>query len=249
MKGTPTMAEKTEISWTDSTFNPWWGCSKVSPGCDHCYAEALDRRTGGNHWGAGSIPKTLSVTNWTGPVKWNRQAMAAGTRRKVFCGSMCDVFDKNAPDFQRSRLFDLIRQTPWLDWLLLTKRAGNIQAMLPGDWGNGWDNVWLGITAEDRRHGLPRVDILRTIPAKVRFLSCEPLLEDLGTIDLTGIHWVIAGGESGSGARTMRAEWARNIYQQCQAAGVSFFFKQHGGARGKGGCLLDGVEVKEWPKV
>jgi len=241
------MAEKTEIAWTDSTFNPWWGCSKVGPGCDHCYAEALDRRTGGDHWGPDKTPRVMSGDNWRKPVRWQRIAEASDTRRRVFCGSMCDWADKNAPAEQRDKLWELIRATPALDWQLLTKRAPNIAKCLPSDWGDGYENAWLGVTVENRKHGLPRIDDLRKVPAKVRFLSVEPLLEDLGEIDLTGIHWVIVGGESGHGARPMEAAWVENIKRQCEAAGVAFFFKQWGGRIDKGGCLIDGGEVKQWP--
>ena len=160
---------------------------------------------------------------------------------------MCDWTDNNAPAGQRDRLWELIRATPNLDWQLLTKRAPNIKRCLPTDWGNGYDNVWLGVTVENRQHGLPRIEHLRRAPAKVRFLSIEPLLEDLGEIDLTGIHWVIVGGESGPNARPMAIEWVGNLRRQAEAAGVPFFFKQWGGRRDKGGCLLQGVEIKEWP--
>lgn len=243
------MAEKTEIAWTDSTFNPWWGCSKVGPGCDHCYAEALDKRTGGDHWGATKTPRTMSADNWRKPARWQRIAEATSARRRVFCGSMCDWADKHAPDGQRDRLFKLIRETPNLDWQLLTKRAPNISRCLPPDWGSGYENVWLGVTVENRKHGLPRIEHLRRVPALVRFLSIEPLLEDLGVIDLTGIHWVIVGGESGHGARPMESAWVANIKRQCEAAGVAFFFKQWGGRHGNGGCLIDNGEVKQWPAV
>lgn len=241
------MAEITEIAWTDSTFNPWWGCSKVGPGCDHCYAQTLDHRTGGDHWGPDKTPRTMSADNWRKPNKWNRLAVASGIRHRVFCGSMCDWADKNAPTGQRDRLWDLIHATPALDWQLLTKRAMNIANYLPVDWGTGYENVWLGVTVENRSHGLPRIEYLRNIPAKVRFLSVEPLLEDLGEIDLTGIHWVIVGGESGPGARPMEAAWVENIKRQCEASGVAFFFKQWGGYPDKGGCLIEGGEVKQWP--
>lgn len=241
------MADTTEISWTDSTFNPWWGCSKVGPGCDHCYAEALDHRTGGDHWGPRKTPRAMSEDNWRKPARWNRQAEANGTRRRVFCGSMCDWADKNAPDGQRERLWDLIRSTPGLDWQLLTKRAPNIAGCLPADWGTGYENVWCGVTVEDRKHGLPRIQHLLSVPARVRFLSVEPLLEDIGDIDLTGISWVIVGGESGPAARPMDAAWVESIRRQCQAAGVAFFFKQWGGRRDKGGCMLQGREFKQWP--
>ncbi|MCG5509628.1 DUF5131 family protein [Ectothiorhodospira lacustris] len=239
------MADSTEIAWTDSTFNPWWGCSKVSPGCANCYAETLDRRTGGNHWE--DSPKALSESNWKKPHTWNRKAEKEGTRRLVFCGSMCDWTDKSAPEGQRDRLWDTIRATPALDWQLLTKRAPRIKHCLPADWGTGYRNVWLGVTAEDRKHGIPRIQQLRDVPALVRFLSVEPLLEDLGDLDLTGIHWVIVGGESGPGARPMKPEWAEGVLRQCREQGVPAFFKQWGGMRDKGGCLIRGREIKEWP--
>lgn len=243
------MAETTEIAWTDSTFNPWWGCSKVSPECDHCYAESLDRRTGGDHWGPRKTPRLMSADNWKKPIRWNRQAEATGTRRNVFCGSMCDWTDRNAPTSERGRLWGVIRETPRLNWQLLTKRAPLIAACLPDDWGMGYENVWLGVSVGDKKHGLPRIDHLRKVPANVRFLSIEPLLEDLGEIDLTGIHWVIVGGESGNGARPLKVEWVESIKRQCEAAGVAFFFKQWGGRIDKGGCLIDGCEVKQWPRA
>lgn len=243
------MAEETEIAWTDSTFNPWWGCSKVGAGCDHCYAESLDKRTGGDHWGPDKKPRTMSVDNWRKPRRWQKLAEASGERRRVFCGSMCDWADKNAPDGERDRLWSLIRETPHLDWQMLTKRAPRIADCLPEGWGTGYPNVWLGVTVENRKHGLPRIDHLRDVPAQVRFLSIEPLLEDLGPLDLTGIHWVIVGGESGPLARPMQPEWVASIRAQCEAQGVPFFFKQWGGRRDKGGCLISGGEIKQWPRA
>lgn len=244
------MAGTTEIAWTDATFNPWWGCTKVGPGCDHCYAEAFDKRVGGDHWGKGSSPRILSDSYWHKPLRWQRQAEKACEPRKVFCGSMCDWADKNAPADERGRLWQLIRDTPMLRWQMLTKRAPNISKLLPHNWGSGYDNVWLGVTIENRKHGLRRLDVLREIPAKVRFLSIEPLLEDLCEIDLTGIHWVIVGGESGGGFRKMEKTWVENVIHQCREQDVAMFFKQWGGtSRNKGGNLLNGYEIKEWPRV
>lgn len=251
----------TKIAWTGTpmddgsmlpgyTFNPWWGCSKVGPGCDHCYAEVFDAKQGGDHWGVDKTPRVMSGDNWRNPNKWLREAKESGIRRNVFCGSMCDWTDKNAPDGQREKLWDKIRETAdGLNWLLLTKRAPNIHKYLPPDWGEGYENVWMGVTVENRSHGLPRIDALRKIPAKVRFLSIEPLLEDLGEIDLTGIHWVIVGGESGDNARPMEMKWVLNIKRQCDALGIPFFYKQKGGRKDKGDCLIDGVEYKAWPLV
>ena len=242
------MAEKTGIAWTDSTFNPWWGCTKVAPGCDNCYAATLDHRTGGKHWEPRVEPRTMSTDNWRKPRKWNKTASESNVRHKVFCGSMCDWTDNHAPAGQRDRLWALIRETPSLDWQLLTKRAPNILKCLPADWGDGYENVWLGVTVENKEHGIPRLESLRNIPAKVCFLSVEPLLEDLGQIDLTGVHWVIVGGESGYGYRPMKLDWVLNIKEQCVEQNVPFFFKQFGGHPNLHDCLLNGVEVKEWPK-
>ena len=142
-------------------------------------AGSLDKRTGGDHWGPDKTPRVMSGDNWRKPARWNRIAEASGTRRRVFCGSMCDWADKNAPDGQRDRLWELIRASPALDWQLLTKRAPRIAECLPADWGDGYNNAWLGVTVENRKHGLPRIEHLRRVPAQVRFLSVEPLLEDL----------------------------------------------------------------------
>lgn len=241
------MADITRIAWTDHTQNFWWGCSSTAgAGCDHCYAAALDRRTGGKFFGIGTTPRLTTIQNRNKPLRWNRDAKAAGIRARVFCGSMMDWADKNAPAGGRDEMWETIRKTAWLDWQLLTKRPGNISYMLPADWGDGWPNVWLGVTVENKRSGLRRLEQLRSIPAMVRFLSIEPLLEDLGNIDLAGIHWVIIGGESGAGHRKMDPAWAESVIRQCRAQGVPVFFKQSGGFNG-GDCLVNGVEIKEWP--
>ena len=230
------MAEETGIAWTDSTFNAWWGCVKVGPECEHCYAETLDAATGGNHWGVRSLPRKMSSGNWRNPRVWNRDHeeffLKNGHKRRVFCGSMMDWCDKNAPEGQRDRLWTLIKETPNLSWLMLTKRSPNIVKYLPSDWGEGYDNVAIGVSVGNRKHGLKRIDDLRKIPAKIRFLSIEPLLEDLGEINLDGIHWVIVGGESGEGFRSMNMDWAYKIYIQCKLKGIPFFFKQQGGLDG-----------------
>lgn len=222
------MGEGSKIQWTDHTFNPWWGCTKVSPGCDHCYAEAFDHRLGGNHWGKGVARRVFGEKHWNEPRKWDAAARKAGARARVFCASMADWAEAEAPDKQRERLWALIRETPNLDWLLLTKRHARIRMCLPADWGDGYSNVWLGVSVDDKAHGLPRVDVLRSIPARVRFLSVEPLLEDLGAVDLSGIHWVIIGGESGHGARPFHVEWARSLVRQARAQGAAPFVKQLG---------------------
>ena len=242
------MAETTGIAWTDHTQNFWWGCSSTAgAGCDRCYAAALDHRTGGNFFGLGTRPRLTSIQNRNKPFRWNREAEASGVRRKVFCGSMMDWADKNAPEGARNKMWDIIRATPNLDWQLLTKRPGNIPDMLPDDWNNGYQNVWLGVTVENKRSGLRRLDQLRDIPARIRFLSVEPLLEDLGSLDLTGISWVIIGGESGAGYRPMDRAWVDSVISQCREQNVPVFFKQWGGLRG-GSCVIDGREIKEWPE-
>jgi protein gp37 len=236
-----------EISWTTHTFNPWVGCTKLSRACDNCYAETWAKRTGNPDLWQGNRRRT-SVANWQQPHKWNRAAAAASRRDRVFCASLADVFDNQIPTEWRDDLWKLIAATPHLDWLLLTKRPQNIHKMLPPEWGSGWPNVWLGTTIENRQEISRRLPHLRRIPAAVRFVSVEPLLEDLGALDLAGIDWVILGGESGPRARPMDPEWALSILRQCKAAGVAFHFKQWGGLRPKdGGRILDGRTWDELP--
>jgi len=258
--------ENTEISWTHNTFNPWIGCEKVSAACKHCYAETLSHRyqfTGKRGlplWGGPQTAdrRLTGGDNWRKPARWNREAQKEGTRTRVFCASLADVFEDREELLPwRERLFGLIDVTPSLDWLLLTKRPQNIEQMYPRSWAQRPpQNVWFGTTVEDRK-ALARIDHLRAVPATVRFLSIEPLLEDLGEINLQGIDWVIVGGESGHGARPMRPEWARSVRDQCIAQNVRFHFKQWGeydstGTRvGKhaAGRLLDGVLWEEYPLV
>jgi protein gp37 len=219
------MADNSAIAWTNHTFNGWIGCTKVSAGCDNCYAEAdFDHRKHWVHWGNHPRRRT-SVSTWQNPVRWNRKAATAGARPRVFCSSLSDVFDNQAPEEWRHDLWRLIRGTPNLDWLLLTKRPQNIQKMLPPDWDNGWPHVWLGTTTENQTEADRRIPHLRSVPAVVRFLSCEPLLEPIQP-DLAGIDWLICGGESGPGARYMEPAWARSLRDQCEGAGVAFFMKQ-----------------------
>lgn len=242
------MGLNSSIEWTTHTFNPWWGCTKVSDGCRHCYAETLSNRYGHNVWGAGQPRRLMSDNHWREPVKWDTAAAAAGTRAQVFCASMADVFDPEAPSGQRDRLWNIIRETPHLDWQVLTKRPELIRINLPADWGNGWHNVWLGTSVEDHRV-VNRIGHLVEVPAVVRFLSLEPLIGPLTNLPLAGIDWAIVGGESGPGSRPMDVEWVRDIHQQCQAAHVRFFFKQWGGVRKKAaGRELDGNYYNEMPQ-
>lgn len=290
------MASDSKIEWTDSTFNPWIGCTKISPACDHCYAEAdMDHRRHRVKWGAGQSRSRTSADYWRQPLRWNSEpfwqcpscgwrgatkyggTVECGTcgvpaipaRRRVFCASLADVFDNEVDPQWRADLFALIRATPNLDWLLLTKRIGNATDMIAdairlmprdtqcgtGQWNHTpiaqwpWDNVWIGATVCNQAEASRDIPKLLSVPARVRFLSMEPLLgrvdlceplgmwwnQTMGCFESTGqrfnpggLDWVIAGGESGAGARPMHPDWVRALRNQCAAAGVPFLFKQWG---------------------
>lgn len=224
------MAENSKIEWTRHTFNPWIGCQKVGPGCDHCYAEALMAdRYGRVEWGPHGARSRTSPANWRKPLAWDRAAAKASERHRVFCASLADVFDNAVDPEWRADLWALIRATPNLDWMLLTKRPGNIARMLPPDWGDGWPNVWLGCTVVSREEMLRDAPKLKSVPSAIRFWSVEPMLADMGEVprDLLP-DLVIVGGESGPGARVWPGfeDAARSIRDQCKAAGVAYFFKQ-----------------------
>lgn len=307
--------QDTKIEWTDHTFNPWEGCTKVSPGCLHCYAETRNARWNGGdapNWGKGAPRRRTSESNWKQPLKWNREAPTRRhqinlngdgvetiipPRPRVFCASLADWLDDEVPIEWLADLLDLVRITPQLDWLLLTKRPQNwydrIMGILSTDlrmaktigfpewlyeWksGNPPENVWIGTTVEDQTRADERIPMLLNIPAKVRFLSCEPLL---GPLDLMwpesifpdgptrccgghecgchgqpaeppmiyGINWIIAGGESGPGARPMDPDWARSLRDQCQAANVAFFMKQMGGTRKPFAPIPDNLLIRQFP--
>lgn len=244
---------ETQISWTHYSFNPWIGCVKVSEGCLHCYAETLATgKMGLQVWGP-KADRYVTKTTWKQPVKWNKEAVQAGERRRVFCASMADVFEKHpALEEPRQRLWKLIEETPMLDWLLLTKRPENIVDMLPARWAPFAPNVWLGVSAENQRRWNERVPILASIPAAVRFVSYEPALGPLN-IRETGYQqpdWLIAGGESGPDRRPFDEDWARRVRDDCQTASIAFFYKQKGGLRpeGKVPPLLDGRIHHEYPR-
>ena len=279
------MSENTKIEWCDHTFNPWTGCMKVSPGCDHCYAEGWSKRAGAKvgKWGAGAPRVRTSVSNWRKPLQWNsepfyacsscgwrgglREVASTGgdiaaalcptcaepvntTRQRVFCASLADVFDNEVPQEWRNDLWALIEATPHLDWLLLTKRIGNVGNMLPVPFGFDrlYPNVWLGATVVNQEEADRDIPKLLATPARVRFLSMEPLLgmtvitrylldnrwradgsvTTRGIVPGTRLDWVIAGGESGPGARPSHPDWYRSLRDQCAAAGVPFLFKQWG---------------------
>lgn len=226
------MGAESKIEWTDHTFNGWWGCVKVSPACDFCYAEKFAHRYFQNLWGKGSGRRFFGEKHWNEPLKWNRDAAKEGKRKKVFCGSMMDIMesrqDLNEP---RERIYILTGETPWLNWLFLTKRPNQYLNKLPKAWMNHpRNNVWLGTTVESDKY-LFRIDQLKSVPAVVHFLSIEPLIEEIHLTEehLDGIEWVIVGGESGSKeARPMNPEWVRKIRDLCIKCGVDFFFKQWG---------------------
>lgn len=225
------MGKNSRIEWTHHTFNPWWGCVRVSDACKHCYAEAWAKRVGSVAWGARAERRFFSDAHWRQPLKWQAEAEAAGERRRVFCASMADVFeDRRDLDAPRERLAGLIATTPRLDWLLLTKRPEVAQRLAP--WGAAWpENVWLGTTAENARWAAKRLPALVAAGARVRFVSCEPLLGPLDLspwLDAGALHWVIAGGESGGGARPSDPAWFLGLRDQCAHARVPFHFKQWG---------------------
>jgi protein gp37 len=222
------MSEQSKIEWTDATFNPWIGCTEVSPACANCYARELSNFRGWAEWGKGKTRRRTSEANWRKPLQWNREAERSGGRLKVFCASLADYLDEEVPREWREDLFGLIESTPHLDWLLLTKRTESLYLKLPAEWiRRPRPNVWLGATVESDRY-LWRADDLREVPAAVHFLSCEPLLSDLSGLDLTDIQWVIAGGESGPHARPSHPDWFRRLRDKCAGSGVAFHFKQWG---------------------
>ena len=218
------MTDNTKIEWTDATFNPWLGCTKVSRACDFCYAEMWAKRSGLVEWGNHPRWRT-SAANWRQPLKWQREAERTGVRKRVFCASLADVFDNQAPTEWRDDLWTLIAVCPALDWLLLTKRPQNIADMLPLMWP--WPNVWLGMTAENQEEFDRRYPYLAAVPARVHFISYEPALGPLSIADCyPAPDWIICGGESGPHARLMEPAWSRSMRDQCAVADVSFFMKQ-----------------------
>jgi protein gp37 len=263
------MGQDSKIEWCHATFNPWRGCTKVSAGCANCYADKLSKRNPGTLgvWGPEGTRVVAAESYWRQPIAWDREAAAAGERRRVFCASLADVgedwrgpplgsdgrrlyarhnaggpywvgcdqplSDQDARRLAgseltmqgvRDRIVRTFTPLAHLDLLLLTKRPGNLSRFFPAEF---LSRCWVGASVEDARRK-DRIDVLRTIPAAVRFLSLEPLLGDLGELDLAGIHWVIAGGESGPDARPMHPEWVQSVRDQCVAASVPFFFKQWG---------------------
>lgn len=236
------MGVKTDISWASSTFNCWWICTEVTPGCDNCYAREFAKRLGYG-WGKGVPRKTFGDAHWNEPLRWNKLAKNSGKPWRVFCGSMCDVMDDEAPEGERERLWRLIDATPHLTWLLLTKRPHRYERYLPGAFEHS--NVWLGTTTENQDFYDIRWPILRDVSYKcglVAWISYEPALGPLTMRDLQfdyGLpNWIIFGGESGPNRRPMDPLWARNVLQGCQDTGVSFFMKQFSARTPKQGAEL-----------
>jgi three-Cys-motif partner protein len=239
------MSDKSKIEWTDATWNPVRGCDKISPGCKNCYAATFAERFRGvpGHPYEQGFDLLLVPEKLTEPLRWTKPKM-------IFVNSMSDLFHQDIPDEFVGRVAEVMRVANWHTYQVLTKRSERLRDMLRTDLRQlaAEPHIWWGVSVENRKHGLPRVDHLRATPAAIRFLSIEPLLEDLGQIDLTGISWVIVGGESGAGARPMREEWVRSIRDQCLKAGVAFFFKQWGGTRKKlTGRKLDGRTYDAMP--
>ena len=240
------MSASSKIEWTDSTWNPVRGCSKVSPGCKHCYAETFAERfreVKGHPFEFGFdlrlVPEKLGD-----PIRW-------GTPRKIFVNSMSDLFHEGVPDEYIEKVCRVMLAANWHTYQVLTKRAERMRDLLAGKLRAAASarHIWWGVSVENRQHGLPRIDHLRASRPTVAFLSIEPLLEDLGEFSLTGLHWVIVGGESSPGARPLEAAWVRSIRALCLGAKVPFFFKQWGGMRKKKhGRTLDGRLYDESPE-
>jgi protein gp37 len=251
--GRPSMGGVTKIEWCHHTFNPWWGCTQVSPLCDRCYAMMIDARWfKRRHWGSRASRRYFPDAYWAQPPKWDYLADVAGCRRRVFCASMADVFDKAADPAVRDRLWQLVRRTPNLDWLLLTKRIGNAAGMLPADWGDGYPNVWLIVSVDQAalKRDVPK---LLAIPAVVHGISIEPQLAPIRLGKFARLlQWVINGGESGAGSRPFHVEWARTLAAECKSAATPMFIQRLGSRPHERSVRLRlndraGGDWSEWP--
>lgn len=240
------MSDNSAIEWTDATWNPVTGCTKITAGCDNCYAERFAERFRGvpDHPFENGFDLTLRPLRVEQPLKWKRPRM-------IFVNSMSDLFHKGVPKSFVDQVFETMEAAHWHTFQLLTKRSSRMRDYLKRRYKDELapQHIWCGVSVEDSR-GRARIDHLRDAPASVRFLSVEPLIGAVGSVDLDGIHWVIAGGESGPGARVLNIKWAREIRDQCKDQNVPFFFKQWGGYRPKsGGRELDGKEWNEFPEI
>ncbi len=241
------MADRSKIEWTDATWNPVRGCTKISPGCAHCYAERFAERFRGvaGHPFEQGFDLRLVPHKLYDPLRWR-------SPRRIFVNSMSDLFHEEVPDDYIAKVVDIMVRADWHTYQVLTKRSARMCELLSSRlrFAAAKTHIWWGVSVENQRYGLPRVTHLRSAPAAVHFLSIEPLLEDLGTFELTGIDWVIVGGESGFGARPMLREWVVSIRKQCRQHGIPFFFKQWGGInKKKFGRLLDGRTYDEIPEI
>jgi protein gp37 len=239
------MSEHSDIEWTDATWNPVRGCTKITPGCAHCYAETFAERFRGvpGHPYEQGFDLRLVPEKLAEPLRWK-------TPKMIFVNSMSDLFHEDVPDDYVQNVVRVMRTANWHTYQVLTKRSERLRDMLQTSLTEAAAeaHIWWGVSVENRKHGLPRIDHLRAAPARVRFLSIEPLLEDLGEINFEGMHWVIVGGESGAGARPLEKEWVISIRDQCERAQVPFFFKQWGGVRkSKAGRELDGKTYDRLP--
>ncbi len=240
------MSIQSSIEWTDATWNPVRGCAKVSPGCKHCYAEVFAERFRGvaGHPYEHGFDLRLVPNKLREPLDWRAPRM-------IFVNSMSDLFHEDVPDDYISAVARVMVAAGWHKFQVLTKRSGRMRELLSTKLGFAalQPHIWWGVSVENRKYGLPRIQDLQSAPAAVRFLSIEPLLENLGALDLSGIHWVIVGGESGPGARPMKKEWVLSIRDQCRRAGVPFFFKQWGGVRKSAtGRRLEGRTYDQFPR-
>jgi protein gp37 len=240
-----TMSENSSIEWTDATWNPVRGCTKISPGCKHCYAKTFAERWRGipNHPYEQGFDLRLVPEKLHEPLKWK-------TPKRIFVNSMSDLFHPDVPDDYIIEITKVMMLTPWHTYQVLTKRSDRLSELLNTklSFASRASHIWWGVSVENKTHGIPRIAHLRAAQTQVRFLSVEPLLEDLGQLNLEGIHWVIVGGESGPGARPMNADWVRSIKLQCKKSKTAFFFKQWGGVRkSEAGRVLDGSTYDALP--
>jgi protein gp37 len=240
------VSDNSKIEWTDATWNPVRGCVKISPGCTHCYAATFAERFRGvpGHPYEQGFDFRLVPEKLAEPLKWTKSKM-------IFVNSMSDLFLDEVPDEYVVAVAKVMHMANWHTFQVLTKRSERLRDMLAGplEFAASDPHIWWGVSVENKKYGFPRIDHLRAAPAAMRFLSVEPLLEDLGELNLDNIHWVIVGGESGPGARPMEKDWVINIRNQCRKAKVPFFFKQWGGVRKKAtGRKLAGRTYDEMPK-
>ena len=239
------MSDKSKIEWTDATWNPVRGCTKISPGCKHCYAEVFAERFRGvpGHPYEQGFDLRLVPEKLEEPLRWK-------SPRCIFVNSMSDLFQPGVPDDYIVQVAEVMNRANWHTFQVLTKRADRMRGLLNSklQFAARSAHIWWGVSVENQKHGVPRIVDLRAANVAMRFLSIEPLLEDVGTLNLDGIHWVIVGGESGHGARPMEKAWVVSIRRQCRSAAVPFFFKQWGGVqKSKNGRTLDGRTYDQMP--